>query len=125
MVLMPAPPSSLAREDLDGAAKVLDELQTGDVLLYQQRDLGSNLNSAVLRTAWSHVALTVRDSSGALAKLVEAHAADYAGNGASTPARADLYLLEAVPRTRHRAGGVTVFPLEPRLARCAADAAAS
>jgi hypothetical protein len=91
------------------ADQAIDKLETGDVLLYQQKDFGSFVNSLALRTPWTHVGMVIRDVDGALTSLVQE---DYARGSVSSPVRESLLVLEAVPGR-----GVSLFPLEARLAR--------
>lgn len=87
------------KEDLE-----LEALQTGDVLLYSMSGVGSCFNKLGSCSRWSHVSVVVR---GDAERLEAQYPPDYRG-----ACGAGLAVLEAVPRR-----GVSLFPLEPRLAR--------
>ncbi|KAL1507847.1 hypothetical protein AB1Y20_007455 [Prymnesium parvum] len=90
---------------------LLLSLQTGDVLLYENIDLGSAFIRFALRSRVSHVGLVLRMPRERCGGFY-AHNADYANDAPSSPECEDLHVLEAVPRR-----GVALFPLEARLAR--------
>ena len=93
---------------LSSDGELLDELDTGDVLLYRTNDFGAHINACVQGDQWSHVGLIVE----ATPELEQLYSADYASCSASSPVRARLAVFEAVPKR-----GVSLFPLEARLAR--------
>jgi hypothetical protein len=100
-----------ASSETIAALKLLDSLNTGDIILSRTPTWGATFNRVVTQSKWSHVALVIRveDPTSELWQFV---ASDYADSPASTPARGQLLILEAAS---HR--GVSLFPLEARLAR--------
>lgn len=84
--------------------EALRSLDTGDILLYRTKDLGATFNSLMQGSLYSHVSMVVCGES---EKLREMYPDDYKDSGKS-----ELAILEAVP-----VRGVTLFPLEARLAR--------
>jgi len=97
--------------ELDRAS--FDVLQTGDVLLYATSSLGARFNQAVQLSKWNHTSLVVRAATQAqFEQLQTLVPEDYAYSPASAVSRERLFVFEVVPRR-----GVTLFPLEARLAR--------
>ena len=99
-----------------GTTKLADEcfdgLATGDVLLYRGNGIGAACTSFLLRSKWTHAGVVVRLPRDRVLKF---YSADYTSVAASSAARESLHVLEAVPRR-----GVSLFPLEARLARTVA-----
>mmetsp|Transcript_4937 Transcript_4937/g.15002 ORF Transcript_4937/g.15002 Transcript_4937/m.15002 type:complete len:293 (+) Transcript_4937:151-1029(+) len=87
--------------------KLLDSLQTGDILLTRSAEIGEMLS----KNEWSHSAMVIRveDPNSPLWDLVDKK---YKNATSSTPRRGQLLLFQAVSYL-----GVLLFPLEARLAR--------
>ena len=86
----------------------IENLQTGDVLLYRTNDLGAYFNSIVQCSFWSHVGLVVRGDGATLQALFPPDYKDVKLEDS------ELCIFEAVPRR-----GVALFPLRERLTRTA------
>ena len=95
----------------DDALEVVASLQTGDILLYQNADIGSLFNLAAMQSSFGHAGIVVELDSDVAAEL---YPADYQSSQLVSDARLSrLSVVEAV-----EGRGVCVFPLEARLARC-------
>lgn len=98
-------------EDRDDALEVVASLQTGDILLYQNADIGSLFNLAAMQSSFGHAGIVVELDPDVAAEL---YPADYQHSQLVSDARLSrLNVVEAV-----EGRGVCVFPLEARLARC-------
>lgn len=101
----------LARvSELGDALAALASLRTGDILLYQNGDLGSLVNMVAMQSSFAHAGVVVElPHSEARALYPE----DYAAHPPPADKRlARLHVFEAVEER-----GVCLFPLEARLAR--------
>lgn len=92
---------------MDNLKRLLDSLQTGDVLLYSTNDIGASWNRFFQGSLWSHAGLVIRGEPKALSPWFSK---DYT-QGVEDDAAA-LCIFEAVPRR-----GTSLFPLKDRLAR--------
>jgi len=98
-------------ETLDEALAAVGSLRTGDLLLYQNADIGSVFNQAALQATFSHAGVVVEM---APEEAKELYPEDYAHHPPpADPRVARLNVFEAV-----EGRGVCFFPLEARLARC-------
>jgi hypothetical protein len=98
-------------EDLDDAREAVGSLQTGDLLLYQNADLGSVFNTTAMQSSFGHAGVVIELEPSVAAEL---YPPDYGPFSAPADRRLEwLHVFEAV-----LGRGVCLFPLEPRLARC-------
>jgi hypothetical protein len=101
----------LRLDDRADALEVVASLQTGDLLLYQNADIGSLFNLVAMQSSFGHAGLVVELNPDVAAEL---YPPDYQGSQLVSDHRLDrLSVVEAV-----EGRGVCVFPLEARLARC-------
>lgn len=98
-------------ETLDEQLGALAALGTGDLLLYQNADLGSVFNLTAMQASFGHVGIVIELDPDVARELIPP---DYADGPRSADKRlARLHVFEAV-----EGRGVCLFPLEARLARC-------
>mmetsp|Transcript_8728 Transcript_8728/g.25757 ORF Transcript_8728/g.25757 Transcript_8728/m.25757 type:complete len:368 (-) Transcript_8728:192-1295(-) len=98
-------------DTLDKAMTSIANLRTGDMLLYQNADVGSVFNMAAMQSAFSHVGVVIDLDPDEAREL---YPPDYAHHSPpEDPRIARLSIFEAVENR-----GVCLFPLEARLARC-------
>jgi len=99
--------AQIGEDAIDAAA----EFRTGDILLYQNADLGSVFNLFALQSSFGHAGVVFELDPAEAEKL---YPPDYQGYPPPADKRmARLSVFEAV-----EGRGVCLFPLEARLARC-------